>query len=131
MSSKKMLLFFVILAVGFSSVTASAHHGNAAYEATKSVTVKGTITSFFFVNPHVRFYVDVKDDKGNVEHWQGEMGPPSMLTHRGWTHNSLKPGDEVTVTGHPSKNGTSTMIVQKVVLANGEELKMGGGGEEY
>jgi hypothetical protein len=131
MRGKQMFLFLVFVAVLMTSGTVSAHHGSAAYESSKSVTVKGTVTSFEFVNPHVRFYVDVKDDKGNVEHWSGEMGPPSMLTHRGWGRNSLKPGDEITVTGHPSKNGSPSMIVQKVVLSTGEELKMGGGGEEY
>jgi hypothetical protein len=127
----KFVFFYLAAAVLVISSAASAHHGSAAYETTKSITVKGTVTSFEFVNPHVRFYMDVKDDKGSVEHWQGEMGPPSMLTHRGWGRTSLKPGDEIAVTGHPSKNGSTSMIVQKVVLSNGEELKMGGGGEEY
>ncbi len=131
MRSKLMFIFLVFVAVLVVSDTVSAHHGNAAYEASKSVTVKGTVASFYFINPHVRFYVDVRDDKGNVEQWEAEMGPPSMLTHRGWGRNSLKPGEEVTVTGHPSKNGSTSMIVQKIVLSTGEELKMGGGGEGY
>lgn len=131
MRIKLMFLLFVLTAGLIVSRPAAAHHGSAAYEPSKSVTLKGTVTEFEFVNPHVRFYIDVRDDKGNTEHWQAEMGPPSMLAHKGWNRNSLKPGDEVTFTGHPAKNGSTSMIVQKVVLSNGEELKMGGNGEEY
>jgi len=131
MRSKLLSLFTTLVVVLMVSATALAHHGSAAYESTKSVTVKGTVTAFWFINPHTRFYLDVTDDKGNVEHWQGEMGPPTMLAHRGWSKNTLKAGDQITVTGHPGKNGSTSMIVQKIVLSTGEELKSGGGGEEY
>jgi len=132
MRSKLLSLFAMFAVVLTVSGPVFAHHGNAAYETTISVTVKGTVTAFWFINPHTRFYLDVKDDKGNIEQWQGEMGPPTMLAHRGWGKNSLKPGDQITVTGHRAKNGSNSIIPQRIVLSTGEELLKGGrGGDEY
>lgn len=108
-----------------------AHHGNSAYDLTKTVTLKGTVTDFEFINPHVRFYFDVKDENGNIEHWQAEMGPPTMLAHKGWNSRVLKPGEEITVSGHPGKNGSTSMIPQKIVTSTGEELLKPGGGDQY
>jgi len=69
-------------------------------------------------------YADAKDDKGNVQKWAIETrGGPNALSRAGWTKDTLKPGDEVTFTGHPAKNGTSSMRLAKVTLANGKELE--------
>jgi len=105
-----------------------AHHGAAGYDMTKVVTMKGTITKLEWGNPHSQIYFDVMDDKGNVAHWDAETEPPPVMLERGWTRKSLNPGDEVTVYCYAAKNGATTAVLQKVVLANGKELTARGGG---
>ena len=99
-----------------------AHHGGAAYDSEKVVTVKGRIVNFDWSSPHSQIHLDATDDKGNVVHWNFECQPPSILIHAGWTKNSLKPGDQVTITARPTRNGAPIGIVSKVTLADGREL---------
>jgi hypothetical protein len=106
----------------------SAHHGAAGYDMTKVVSMKGTITKFEWGNPHSQIYFDVTDDKGNVAHWDAETEPPPVMLERGWTRKSLNPGDDVTVYCYVAKNGATTAVLQKIVLANGKELTARGGG---
>jgi len=105
----------------------SAHHGVAGYGSGKSQSVTGIITQFEFINPHVIIHMDVKDDKGNVVSWQGEMTSPNHLVRADipWTKDTLKPGDQITMIGLVAKNGSPSMRVQKVLRANGEEIKQG------
>lgn len=103
-----------------------AHHGNAAYDLDKSITLKGTITSFEFSNPHVQIFFDTKDDKGNVTHWSCETTNPAMLMRNGWSRSVLKPGDQVTMVVNPNKKPDGTVVnLIKVILANGQELRAG------
>lgn len=103
-----------------------AHHGTAAYDPTTTVTVSGVVTEFKFVNPHVLVLWDAKDESGAVQHWSGERsGPNSMARNAGWNRNTIKPGDQVTVTGRPARNRSNTMAISKIVL-NGRELISGG-----
>lgn len=103
-----------------------AHHGNAAYDLDKSISLKGTITGFEFSNPHVQIFFDSKDDKGNVTHWSCESTNPAMLARNGWTRNVLKPGDAVTMVVNPNKRADGTVVnLIKVILANGQELHAG------
>lgn len=106
-----------------SSAPLFAHHGNAAYETAKEVTIKGTITDWLWANPHCIMKVDVKDPAGNVQHWVIEaLNPPDMV-RKGWAKNSFKPGDEVTVTLVQAKNGSPIGRFRgdrSVVLANGQ-----------
>ena len=104
------------------SVQLSAHHGTASYDTSKTATVKGTVTDFQFVNPHVLVFLDAKDDKGNVQKWQGELTSPNHLARNGWTKSSLKPGDEVTLAGFPAKSGVTSLWITKVLLADGTSL---------
>ena len=99
-----------------------AHHGNAAYDTDKRVTLKGTVTEWFWANPHCFLKLDVKDDKGNVAHWVMEASNPSDMVNLGWSNQSFKPGDEVSVTVIPVKNGNPVGRIQQVVLANGQTL---------
>lgn len=122
MSTKRAVLLaavFGLLVVG----PAYAHHGSAAYDPSKSVTVTGTVTEYDFVNPHVMISVDVKNASGNVEKWEGEMTSPNHLGRAGWTKNTIKAGDQVTLTGYPARSGATTMIIHKV-LKNGEEIQL-------
>jgi hypothetical protein len=94
---------------------------------TKTITLNGTITSFDWANPHCLIHLDVKDDNGNVQRWTLEMAPPTILSRLGWTRNSLKPGDQVSVDTHPAKNGiilgisSSNSYILKAVV-NGKML---------
>jgi hypothetical protein len=102
-----------------------AHHGNAEFEMDQSVTLQATITEFNWGNPHSIVYFDAKNDKGEVLHWSCETAQPALLHRAGWTRDSLKPGDHVTIVAHPAKSGQPVGYLIKVVLADGRELKMG------
>lgn len=94
------------------SVPVFGHHGTAAFDMDNLSTVKGTVTKFEFMNPHALIYVDVVGNKGNVEHWMAEESSNNHLSRIGWNRNTLKPGDEITVTGHRAKNGARVMELQ-------------------
>jgi uncharacterized protein DUF6152 len=101
-----------------------AHHGNVAYDTSKAVVIKGgTVTKFVWANPHCFVMFDAKDDKGNVLHWAGEAGSPSALGPLGWSSSSVQPGDTITVYIYQSKTGNPVGRLNKIVLADGTELK--------
>jgi hypothetical protein len=106
---------------------ADGHHGLAAFDQKTVVTLKGTVTDFHFVNPHAVVEFEVKDDKGRVEEWKGELSSAGALAARGWTAASLQAGDPLTISGYPAKNGAASLWATKLLLANGQELKLGGG----
>jgi len=100
-----------------------AHHSFAAeYDATKPVTLKGTVTKVEWMNPHARFYMDVKDEQGNVTNWELEMGSPNGMMRQGWTRNSLTPGTAVTVEGFMAKDGSKLANCRSVTTADGKKL---------
>lgn len=120
---------FCALSVGlvFFGSAALAHHGNAAYDLDKPITLKGTVTEFAWSNPHVQIYFDVKDKQGKVVHWASETVSPGMLTRAGWTKDELKAGDAITITVGPAKNGSPIGYALKIVRADGKELVLGQG----
>jgi len=99
-----------------------AHHGNASYDNDNPITIKGTVTEFAWTNPHVQIYLDVKDDKGKVVHWSVETFSPGKLVRAGWAKDSVKVGDQVSITLIPAKSGAPVGFLHKLVLPNGEEL---------
>jgi hypothetical protein len=99
-----------------------AHHGNAAYDADNPITIKGTVTEFSWTNPHVQIYLDVKSDKGDVAHWSVETYSPGKLVRAGWSKESLKAGDVVSINLIPAKSGAPVGFLHKVVLPDGKEL---------
>ena len=98
--------------------SAAAHHSFAAeFDADKPITLKGIVTKVEWTNPHVWFYVNVKDEKtGEVTNWGAEMGPPHGLQRRGWRRETLKIGEEVTVVGSRAKNGSNRMNARQVTM---------------
>ena len=107
-----------------ASAPAFAHHGTAAFDTDRMVTVKGTITDFQYVNPHAQVYFTVKNDKGEDEAWQGELTAPNKLSRAGWTKHTLNPGDTVTVSGNPAKNGEHTLWIRKLIGPDGQSLQL-------
>ena len=121
----KKLAFFLamIFCVGLISAPLLAHHGEANYDTEKMVSVKGTVTDFQFVNPHVQISMDVKNDKGEIEKWTGEARSPAMLArYGGWDRSTIKVGDVITLYGHRTKNGTNFLRLEKIVMSDGKEL---------
>ncbi len=105
---------------------ALAHHAFAAeYDANKPITLKGTVTKVEWTNPHTWFYIDVKDEAGKVANWGFEMGSPNGLMRAGWTRNSMKFGDEVTVEGSRSKDGSNNVNARVVTLASSGQRLFG------
>jgi hypothetical protein len=120
----KFLMIFALAGSLVASIPLLAHHGNAAFDVGKRVTVKGTVTEWVWANPHCWLKFDAKDDKGNVAHWVAETNNAPDMIERGWSKNTFKPGDEVTVTVEPVKSGNPVGRVVGVVLANGQPLGM-------
>ena len=113
----------LLLGIVLVSTPLLAHHGEANYDTTTVVAVKGTVTEFQFINPHVQIFLDVKNDKGDIEKWAGEARSPSMLGRiGGWDKNTIKIGDVITASGHRTKNGTNFLRLIKVVLPDGREM---------
>jgi hypothetical protein len=111
--------------------SAFAHHSFAAeFDRNLPITVTGTVTKVEWANPHARFYLDAKDEKtGEVVNWDFELASPNGLMRRGWTRNSMKLGDLVTVTGHRAKNAPHVGNASTVVLADGKKLFAGSSSE--
>lgn len=100
-----------------------AHHSfDAEYDRSKTVVMKGTVTKLEWMNPHTRFYIDVKEDNGRVTNWNMELGSPNGLIRAGWTRHSLKVGDQVTVTASLAKDGSKMANARKIILADGKEV---------
>src|SRR5437870_9907017 len=102
------------------STSVLAHHGSGiSYDMSKSITLSGTVTEFVWSNPHCQVFFDVKDAKGNVVNWGGELGSPTVLRNAGYDRKVFKAGDKITVTGRPSKSDSTVMLPVKVVFADG------------
>jgi uncharacterized cupredoxin-like copper-binding protein len=118
------VIFAAAVAVLMIAVPMFAHHGTAAFDTSKMVTVKGTVTEFVFLNPHVQIYFEVKNDKGEMEKWQGELTAPNKLARAGWTKKTLQPGDSIEVSGFRVVSGGNTLWIRKLVDPHGESLPL-------
>ena len=105
----------------------SAHHGGAAYEVGKPLTLKGTVTQWYYSNPHCLLTVEVTGEDGKVVTWVAETQGPSIMFPAGYRRDSFKPGDQITVTVDPAKNGRPVGHIREVITAAGWTL--GGGGQ--
>ena len=119
MKKSVVALLALVIGVVVSVAPAMAHHSFAAeFDGSKAVTLKGYVTKVEWTNPHVWFYIDVKQPNGAVENWGFEMGPPHGLQGRGWTRTTMKLGDEVQVDGTLAKNGSKRGNARSVTLVS-------------
>ena len=114
------ILLFVFFAAAAPLV---AHHAFAGqFDINKPITLLGTVTKIEWMNPHIYFYLDVKDNSGKVANWMIEGGSPNILLRAGWTKNSLKPGMDVTVEGYLAKDGSNIANMSVVTMAGKKVL---------
>ena len=119
----KLSIAAVGLGLLLASVPAIAHHSFAAeFDAAKPIKLTGSVTKVEWMNPHTYFYIDVKDEKGQTANWGLEMGSPNGLMRQGWTRNSMKIGDVVTVEGSAAKDGSNIGNARSVTLKDGQRL---------
>ena len=122
MSDNVFRVLIVAMCLLAVSIPLAAHHGAAGYDMDKQLTMKGTVREWLWANPHCYMKYDATDEKGNVAHWAAEVSNPTDMIKRGWSLHSFKPGDEITVTVRPAKNGAPVGQLLKVVLPNGQTL---------
>jgi hypothetical protein len=130
--NKQMKRNLVVVAVAVSLITfanlAFAHHGTGiSYDQSKMIPIKGTVTEFHYANPHPQLFWDSKDDKGNVQHWSGEIASnPSSLVRVGWgrkrAEEALKPGTMINIVISPSKAGGLVALVRTITDENGKAI---------
>ena len=121
-------LGFVVLSVLLGgAVPTWAHHSfGAEYDESKTVTIKGVVTRVDWENPHTHFYIDVKDDNGNVTSWKAEGFPPNMLIRQGWRRDvTVKVGDTISVFGWRARDSSNLMQSREVTLSDGRKLLSG------
>jgi hypothetical protein len=128
---KRKCASFLVLGIGlvFACAPMFAHHGTqVSYQVEKSITMNGTVTEWAFAYPHPQIYFDVKDDSGKVAHWAAELLPaPIMMRnlHVGWSKESIKPGDQLTITCNPSKSPGATVCLARKLVVNGKDMPLG------
>ena len=119
--SNKTLLALLLAATATGA--AVAHHSFAAeFDAAKKLKLTGTVTKVQWRNPHTYFYVDVKGEDGEIHNWAMELGSPNVLMRRGWTRDSLKIGDQVTVEGARARDNSYKGNATSVVMADGKRM---------
>ena len=116
-------LFISAAALFVAGPLALAHHGRASY-SNDVISLDATVTEFRFVNPHVQIYFDITNDAGEIEHWQGELTAPNKLARGGWTKSTLKPGDQIQITGRAARNDGHSVAINEIIMPNGEAIPL-------
>ncbi len=116
----------VTVAVILLPATVVAHHSAAShYLIDQTITVKGVVTEFRLINPHARIYFEVTGEDGTAQSWLGEGNASLLLKRRGWKDDTLKPGDVITISGSPARDGGHKIDWESIVLEDGTELRGG------
>jgi hypothetical protein len=131
----KNRFLMIAIAAGFGLALAAplvAHHSFAAqYDRSKQATLTGPVTKVDWINPHARFFLDVKDAAtGKFVHWEVELGAPAMLMRRGWTRTALPIGEMVTVNGSLAKDGSNLINASTITLSDGKRVFAGSSGDD-
>jgi hypothetical protein len=123
---KRAATISILTAASLAALPTAAHHGPGAYDPAQTVTITGTVTEFHFVNPHVLIYVAAPGADGSERVWAGELTSPNRMARMGgdvkWHKDLLKPGDVVTLTGRPARNGAPALLLSAVQDAEGNVL---------
>ena len=122
MRPRPVAMVGVVVGLLIASVPITAHHGAAAFDVGNEITLTGTVTEWIWSNPHCLLRFDVTDENGEVVPWVAETQNPRNMSNRGWTRTSFRPGDQVTLTIEPVKNGRRLGRILQALLANGQEL---------
>jgi len=125
---RRVAMGFLLAGLALSALawSAFAHHAFAGqYDKDNPIQLTGIVTKIEWMNPHARFYIDVKDESGTVTNWNIELGPPLILRRAGWKQDSLKAGDQVTVAGYRAKDGSKMANGTKVTLPDGRQVFVG------
>jgi hypothetical protein len=125
MKGWRVISFVGSLLFLLSAPSLPAHHGVPNFDMSRTVTVKGVVVDYLLINPHMEMRVRVADDSGNAVEWNVEAVSLLMMLRAGYKRDTFKPGDVVTVTGHPNKDGKPMMVLVKVVLPDGREMLSG------
>ena len=127
MKGNLRVAFATVLVLFLSAASLMAHHSaGATYDTSKPMTLKGTVTKLDWRNPHIYYYIDVKDSNGTVTNWAIESSTPNSLYRAGWRKTDLKVGDTVTVEGaSPARNGSSKAYGGTVFLPDGRKVFSG------
>jgi hypothetical protein len=121
--SNRLLLSIASVVLLTSGLPVLAHHAfSGEFDQSKPITLEGVVTRIDWENPHVHFYVDVPGPDGLVVNWSCETGGPTRLARRGWTRDSLKPGDKVIVHGYLARDASHAVDGRQVTLANGRKI---------
>ena len=123
----KSRLLNVLAMATLLAIQALAHHSFTMFDATKQITITGTVTSFEWTNPHSYIEIDAPDESGAVKHWSIEMGSPSILQQSGWKFSSLRKGDKTTLVINPLKDGRPGGFLNTATLPTGKVLGNGPG----
>jgi hypothetical protein len=133
MKSQSLAILGLIVTLVTPGGSIRAHHGTrASYDMDKVVSLSGTVTEFAWINPHCQLYLDVKDDAGTIVRWAGELNSPGVLSRAGWTRNTFKKGDRVTLSYHPSLAGTPVGVIEiaEPIMLNGQQVRGTGPGNQ-
>ena len=123
----RMAVSILLCGIVAAPLPVSAHHNFAAhYRGDETIELSGVVKEFRFINPHARVYIEVENDRGEIEQWMAEGDASVALRRSGWVPDQLKPGDRVRIVGNPSRNGTNTLSWDSITLADGSEI---GGGD--
>jgi hypothetical protein len=121
--NQRLLILGFILAAFAGAAQLGAHHGGAAFEQGQTLTFKGTVTEMTFTNPHVLVYWEVTRD-GAAQKWSGWLTAPTKLARAGWTKSTLKPGDQIEVSGTPHKGGNHILQIRRLIAPDGRALPL-------
>jgi len=113
----------ILLSLMLLNSSAQGHHSFAVeFTAEKKIAIVGTVTEIWFRNPHVRYYVETENSSGETENWDVRTSSPSLLVRKGWTKNTIKVGDKISIFGHPGRDGRKLLSVISIKLPDGSSL---------